>query len=255
MYSITISFARFGVSTDTRAYEALELLLTFCEQITDSSPVPEIDPDSPEELLRLIVAVAWSGDYSAYGHVHGIYRAVNAMCEFLNVERIADTRNISKGELSQAVLATCAAVPDRTVSECVRVLRRLIRICGQVEYDLRQVRDFDANRIHKSIQLLCDQPIPAIYILRAIGLSHTPLPSGGGTAVLLRLSLLDWRIPEVIIGGFPAAREEARRALEGYPDEVFVAVEYLSRICPDGCPICVCNQVCPQLCSEADGWI
>lgn len=229
-------------------------MLNHYERITTSTPLPSINPDSPEELLRLVVAIALAGEYTPFGHVHGVFLGVNALCEFLDIDHIADTRNVDKGELSQAILVTCAAVPDRKVSECVRILRRTIRVCGTVEYDLRRVRDFDSARVHKSIQILCNDPIPALYILGAIDVPHLPLPSGGGAAVLLRLALLDDLTPEVIIGGFSALREAAREALEGYPAEVFGAVEHLSRICPEGCPICHLNQVCPHLCDQEEGW-
>lgn len=249
-----------GCNTNGRASEALDLLLTSYRSIRPSSDIlPSIASDNPEEeLLRLCVAISLCGDYTQWGHVHGVHKAVVGLTSFLGLESIVDTRTVDRGVLSHAVWVTLPAVPERSIRECVNIIRRVVRVAATVDYDLSRVASMDTERIRKFARTICSEPVPELFVYHVLGCdSLRPLPSGGSASCMCHLQAgVEWT--DGLLGGYPLIRERARDVLEAMPPDMFLALEWWGfRLgCPDiqevdeqgNCFLCPAMMSCPSLC-------
>lgn len=244
--------------------DALELLLGAYKSIRPSSEgiLPNVTEDDPQGLLSLVLAICLAGEYSQWcGVVQGVLHAVNGLADFLGLASIADTRSIDRGVLSQAIWVTLPAVPDRRTRECANIIRRVVRMAGTVDYDLRRVRDMDTERIRKLVETITFDPISPLFVFEVLGRPDLrPLPTGGAASCMCRLGIegVDWT--DGIVGGYEVIRGRARDVLEGMQPEAFLALEWWGyRLgCPSSvlmednegsCNLCPANSACAALCS------
>jgi len=247
-----------GRATRTQAEEALSLLLGQYERLTTSDILPAITDNNPLELANLVCSIAMCGDFAQWwGSATAVSLALGGFLGFLGVEHLTDLRNRPRSELSQAALICLRAVPERRVTECVDIIRRVIRITEYLHGDWSTVRTFDDAKVRRLVRGITQEPIPALLIMQAIGADDVrPLPSGGAASCAMKIGMVETWVPEYASGGHRAVREEALKVLQGLSPEVFLAVHWWggggsvgsSVGCPESCSCCGAATYCDALC-------
>jgi len=198
------------------------------------------------------------GDFAQWwGSATAVSLALGGFLEFLGVERLSDLRTRPRSELSQAALICLRAVPERRVTECVNIIRRVIRVTEYLNGDWSTVRTLDDAKVRRLVRGITQEPVPALLIMQAFGADDVrPLPSGGAAACLMRLGIVETWVPEYVSGGSRAVREEALKVLQGLSPVTFLAVHWWggggsvgsSVGCPESCSCCGAATYCHDLC-------
>lgn len=239
-----------GVVTRTNAEEALSSLLGVYQSIHPDSTtlLPHID-DSQEELTRLVCSILLAGDSVQWGHSVGVYHAINGLLEHLDCSYLVDLKDINDDDLESAIWMTMRAVPDRSVTECRKIIRRFLKRLD--DGDLREARDADGNHVREFVATLTSDPVVGTFILGVLGHSEVRcLPTTGASLLLMRLEVLDpYQSQFFTTDGYSAIQEDARRVLEQHPVELALMAEWYGiGHCPESCPICPARMSCPELC-------
>jgi hypothetical protein len=227
----------------TNAEEALHSLLTVYGSIHPDSDtlLPAIDSQDREQLSRLVCSILLSGSSCQWGAVHGIYHGLGGMIDYLGVQTLWEAAAKNNDALGNAIRICMDAIPSGAVS-AIAASRQIIRHIYQTiaHDDLRDAFTADPEDVRQLVATLTGDPVPAIFILSALGHSETrPLPTSGASLCLMRLGLLDPYQSHLFVGeAYEAVREEARRVLERHPVGVALMSEWWMTNCPDGCCIC-----------------
>jgi hypothetical protein len=234
-------------------------LLEQYERLTTSDIIPAISESSPAELANIVCSIAMCGDFAQWwGSVTAVNLALGGFLDFLGVERLTDLRTRPRSELSQAALICLRAVPERRVTECVDIIRRVIRITEYLHGDWSTVRTLDGAKVRRLVRGITQEPVPALLIMQAIAADYVrPLPSGGAASCAMKIGIVETWVPEYASGGHRAVREEALKVLQGLSPEVFLAFHWWggggsvgsSVGCPESCGCCSAATYCHDLCA------
>ncbi len=243
-----------GVSIRTQAEEALSLLVAQYEALCPTSITPQ--PSNPDELTNTVAAIALSGDFAQWGSVHGVFHALHGFMRYLGVDHLADLKHKTRSEIEQAIWVCLRAVPERRVSECVRIIRRVISDYDYLHGDWSTLATLDDEKARRIVRSVINEPTAALILMQAVGSDARPLPSGGASVCLMRMGVISAWEPDYFTHGFPAVREEARRILTGLQPEAMLAVEWWGTWGCDGdddgigsrCSGCAANQYCRSIC-------
>lgn len=243
-----------GVPTRTNAEQALSSLLSVYDSIHPDSTtlLPRIDADSQEDLSRLVCSILLTGDAVQWGHSIGVFHALHGLLDYLDCSYLRDIKDIPNDEIDTAIWMTLRAVPERSVSECRKIIRRYIRLLA--DGDLREARDADGDHVRQFISQFTEDPVPAIFILRTLGHPEVrPLPTVGASLLLMRLEVTSALETSYFTEGYPAVQEEARRVLERHPIDLALMSEWWGLgHCPESCPVCPARMRCPELCRTGE---
>lgn len=200
-------------------------------------------------MARLLCAVALAGQYTPYGYAHAILHSVDAFLDEAGAERLAQVAAVKPQELTSAAWVTLRAVPDRDVSEAVKVIKRVAQAVAMTKYDFAGIATRDDSGICEWVFYVTDEPTAALFVLDVIAPDKPhirPLVSGGCAALLMRVGVTDWC--DGLLGGMKRMRWRATRWLEGQPREVFLACEdWGTRGCPEACPECCVLDTCDAI--------
>jgi len=228
-----------GVSLDGRARRALDLLVVQYRQLAPrNSTFPQAD--DPEEAARLIAAIALAGDFCQWSDISGVYRGVEAFCSYLGVKHLSDLADAENEEMSSAVWVCLRAVPERKVSECASIIRRVARATIAIKSDFGVVSTWGEDRVREFVSRIIDEPVAGLFIIKVLlggQASVISVPSGGAISLMSHLSLVDWTAG--LLGGREAVRQEAIEVLEGLTTEEVLALFWWGfEGCPEACAIC-----------------
>ena len=183
--------------------------------------------------------------------------ALGGFLNFLGVERLTDLRNRPRSELSQAALICLRAVPERRVTECVNVIRRVIRVTEYLNGDWSTVRNLGDAQVRRIVRGITQEPVAALIIMQTLGADDVrPLPSGGAASCAMKIGMVETWVPEYASGGHRAVREEALKVLQGLSPTTYLALHWWggggsvgsSVGCPEGCSCCGAATYCDALC-------
>ena len=211
--------------------------------------LPKIDTEDREQLTRLVAAILLTDSAVQWGHSVGVFHALCGLLEYLDCSYLTNLKDINDDDLESAIWMTMRAVPDRSVTECRKVVRRYLRRLD--DGDLREAREADGNHVRDFVADLTKDPVVAIFLLRVLEHGATrPLPSSGASLLLMRLEVLDpYQSQFFTTSGYSAIQEEARRVLEYHDVELALMAEWYGvGHCPESCPVCPARLSCPELC-------
>ena len=200
-------------------------------------------------MARLLCAIALAGQYTPYGYAHAILHSVDAFLDEAGAERLAQVATVKPQELTSAAWVTLRAVPDRDVSEAVKVIKRVAQAVAMTKYDFAEIATRDDSGIREWVFYVTDEPTAALFVLDVIAPDKPhirPLVSGGCAALLMRVGVTDWC--DGLLGGMKRMRSRATRWLEGQPRDFFLACEdWGKRGCPEACPECCLLDTCDAI--------
>lgn len=177
-----------------------------------------------------------------------MFHALHGLLDYLDCSHIRDVKDIPSHDLDTAIWMTLRAVPERSVSECRKIICRFIRRLA--DGDLREATEADGNHVRQFISQFTEDPVPATFILRVLGHPEVrPLPTVGASLLLMRLEVIPAFETSYFTEGYPAIQEEARRVLERHPVDLALMSEWWGLgHCPESCPVCPARMRCPELC-------
>jgi len=241
------------VSLDGRAREALNLLVAQYRQLAPTDSIlPEIDEDDPEQIARLLAAVALCGTQTQWGHSVGVYRSLSGFLRYLGVSHLSQLADAKREDLSHAVWMCLRSVPDRKVSECVGIIRHVARAVCFIHEDFAAVHIWDKSRLCEFVRKMTDEDVAALFICRVLlgreDVTVAVIPSGGVISLMTHLTLVDWTTG--LLGGREAIRQEAIEVLEKLSSTDVLALFWWGfQGCSEACAMpCPCYSVCPSLC-------
>lgn len=200
-------------------------------------------------MARLLCAIALAGQYAPYGYAHAILHSVDAFLAEVGAERLKKIAGCKPAQLTSAAWVTLRAVPDKDVSEAVKVIKRVAQAVAMTTYDFAEIAARDDSGIREWVFYVTDEPVAALFVLDVIAPDKPhirPLVSGGCAALLMRVGVIDWC--DGLLGGMGRIRWRATRWLEGQPREVFLACEdWGNRGCPEACPECCLLDSCDAI--------
>jgi hypothetical protein len=232
-------------------------LLGQYERLTTSDIIPVITEGNPE-LSNLVCCIAMCGDFAQWwGSVTAASLALGGFLNFLGVERLTDLRTRPRNELSQAALICLRAVPERRVTECVDIIRRVIRVTEYLNGDWSTVRTLGDAKVRRLVRGITQEPVAALIIMQALGADDVrPLPDGGAASCAMKIGIVERWVPEYVSGGHRAVREEALKVLQRLSPTTYLALHWWggggsvgsSVGCPESCSCCGAATYCDALC-------
>lgn len=250
--------------TRSQSQQALALLVAQYEALTDLSPsAADLDLTDAEATTRRVCSIVLSGDFAQWDGARGVYHALGGLIRYFGAESLVDVRNESRANLERAVWLCMRAVPERSTTEVVRIIRRVLEVSGGIQGDWASIAGSCPDQIRRIVHRITAEPVAAHLIMQTLGAREVrPTPSGGSAICGMRLGVVPAFEPAYFHEGFTAVRAETRRILEHMPSEVFLALEWWGNAgcdgkrhelgdcsCPlgDACPWCPAQHLCRGL--------
>jgi len=230
--------------------DSLDCLVSDFRRVVGASHELEVDPADAEAIARLAIALILGGSYCLYLGADFLTPSVDTICERLGVQFVSQVQGCTADEIEHAIWTSMTAVPDLTVRECRRRIRKALEVVrDHLPDDTAALLAFDDDALRDVLDSVFGDPVLALLFAQAIGRKRwRPDSSGGAALVCARIELVDWYEG---LFGMPHIRRECRHMLEELSADTFLAVERWSAYCADFCVWCPSQSSCKALCLGA----
>jgi hypothetical protein len=234
---------------DETTTESLACLVRDYRRAVGARCEVSVEPDA-EAIARLVTALVLGGTYCLYLGANFLVPSVNALCDRLRVQFVSQVLDCSSNDIERAIWTSMTAVPDLTVRECRRRIRKVLKsIREHLHDDAAVLLALDDDALREVLDIVFTDPVLALLFAQAIDRKDWRPDSSGGAALMgARIGIVEWHEG---LFGMPHIRRECRRALESDSCEAFYALERWSTFCDDMCFCCPSQESCKALCLGA----